>query len=263
MDATAFGCGVFILLIYSQGWLGPLIGYGDATAAGPIIRVIYFPAYAAGLFLVATSLPRTIEGIVRSPLLVLLLMLTAASWFWSIDPSATIRRFVALAFTTLGGVALAARFRWPTFVEVCAAAFAILAVLSLLVALGVPSWGRMADVFPGAWRGLWIEKNNLGGNMSVGFSFCVAAAVMVRERRWLWSGFAVLCVALIAASTSKTALVTLVLSMGCLVFVWLVRRGPAMGVAMAWTALLGVMLAVGSRCSRPTRCSRCSARTPP
>ena len=245
LDAAAFAAGVFILLIYSQGWLGPLIGYGDATAAGPIIRVIYFPAYAAGLFLVATCLPRTVEGFVRSPLLVLLLMLVAASWFWSVDPSATVRRFVALAFTTLGGVALAARFRWPTLVEVCATSFAILAVLSLILAVAMPSWGRMEAVFPGAWRGLWIEKNNLGGNMTVGFALCVAAAVMVPRRRLMWSGFAALCVLLIAASTSKTALVTLALSIGCLVFIGLVRRGREMGVAMAWTAMVGLMLAAG------------------
>ena len=244
LDGLAFACGVFILFIYSQAWLGPLINYGDATAAGPLIRVIYFPAYAATLFLVATALPRTVEGFLRSPLLVALLLLTAASWFWSVDPSATIRRFVALGFTTLGGVALAARFRWPTLTEVCAATFAALAVASVVVALVKPEWGRMSDLFPGAWRGLWLEKNNLGGNMTVGFGFCAAAAALVPQRRWMWAAFALLCMGLVAVSTSKTALVVLALMIGCLVFVWLVRRGPAIGVAMAWLAVVGVTLAI-------------------
>lgn len=244
LDALAFGCGVFLLLIYSQAWLAPLINYGDATAEGPLIRLIYFPAYAASLVLALTALPRTIEGLARSPLLVMLLMLTAASWFWSVDPSATVRRFVALGFTVMGGVVLAARFRWPTLAEVCATAFSILAVASVIVAIVKPDWGRMSELFPGAWRGLWLEKNNLGGNMTVGLGFCAAAAVLVPQRRWLWAAMSGLCILLVGASTSKTALVVLALTLGCLAFVWLVRRGPAMGVAMAWTAVVGVMLAV-------------------
>lgn len=242
IDALAFLSGVFILLIYSQGWLAPLINYGDATAAGSIIRVIYFPAYAAGLFLAGTALVQTLKGVIRSPFLVLLLLVTAASWFWSVDPSATVRRFVAVTFTMMGGVALAARFRWPTLAEVCATAFAILAVLSVLVTLARPQWGLMSEIFPGAWRGLWLEKNNLGGNMTVGFGFCVAAAALVPARRRLWLGFALLCMGLVAVSTSKTALVVLALMIGCLGFVWLVRRGPAAGVAMGWIAVVGATL---------------------
>ena len=242
MDALAFASGVLLVLIYSQGWLGPVMGYGAATQEGPLIRLIYFPAYAAGLFLVLTALPRTIEGLVQSPLLLVLLGLVAVSWFWSVDPSATVRRFVALGFTSLGGVALAARFRWPTFAELVATAFAVLAVLSVLMALAKPEWGLMTREFPGAWRGLWLEKNNLGGNMTVGFGFCVAAAVLAPQRRKMWAAFALLCVLLVAASTSKTSLVVLLLTVGCMGFVWLVHRGPAAGVSAAWAGLVGLFL---------------------
>lgn len=244
LDALAFLCGVFVVLIYSQGWLAPLMGYGSTTTEGPLIRLIYFPAYAAGLVLVFSALPRTLEGIVRSPLLILLLMLTAASWFWSISPDATVRRFVALGFTSLGGVALAARFRWPTLAEVVATAFAVLAICSLLVVLLKPQWGLMTTIFPGAWRGLWLEKNNLGGNMTVGFGFCLAAAILSPQRRKLWGAFALLCVMLIGVSTSKTALVVLALMLGCFGFVWLVRKGPVYGVSGGWTAILGLLLIV-------------------
>lgn len=244
LDVLAFLCGVLVVLIYSQGWLGPLMGYGSTTTEGPLIRLIYFPAYAAGLVLVVSALPRTLEGLIRSPLLILLLMLTAASWFWSISPDATVRRFVALGFTSLGGVALAARFRWSTLAEVVATAFAVLAVCSFLVVLLKPQWGLMTTIFPGAWRGLWLEKNNLGGNMTVGFGFCLAAAILAPERRKLWSLFAFLCVVLVGASTSKTALVVLALMLGCFGFVWLVRKGPIYGVSGGWTAVVGLLLIV-------------------
>lgn len=242
LDALAFVSGVFMVLIYSQGWLAPMMGYGTATSEGALIRLIYFPAYAAGLFLVAGAIPRTILGFAKSPFLVLLLLLVGLSWFWSVDPSATVRRLVALGFTSLGGVALAARFRWPTFAEVVATAFAILVALSFAISVLKPDWGRMSADFPGAWRGLWLEKNNLGGNMAVAFGFCVAAAALVPARRIIWSAAALACVLLLALSTSKTSLVVVLLMIGCLGFVWLVRRGPAVGVATAFTALAGLAL---------------------
>jgi len=243
-DILIFASGVFLILIYSQGWLGAVMGYGSATSEGPLIRLIYFPAYAAGLLLVLSDFPSTLEGAARSPLLLLLLAIVAVSWFWSDDPSSTVRRIVALGFTCLGGLALAARFRWPTLAEVVATAFAILAVASFLMAVFKPAWGTMTQEFPGAWRGLWLEKNNLGGNMTVGFGFCVAAAVLAPQRRRLWIGFAALCLVLVGLSTSKTSLVVLMLMVGCLGFVWLVRRGPAVGVLTAWTAMVGLVLIV-------------------
>jgi hypothetical protein len=36
----------------------------------------------------------------------------------------------------------------------------------------------MTELFPGAWRGLWREKNGLGGNMAFGFCILSAAALL-------------------------------------------------------------------------------------
>lgn len=173
----------------------------------------------------------------------MLLGITAASILWSVDPSATARRLVAIGFTTLGGVALAARFGWRALGELIAAAFLVMAVGSLAVSLAVPDWGRMSEIFPGAWRGLWLEKNNMGGNMAAAFAACCGAAALAPQRRRLWVAAAGLCLLLVLASTSKTALVVLTLGLAALTYVWFVRQGPAWGVAMAWMALVGIGLA--------------------
>src|SRR4029077_11218952 len=112
------------------------------------------------------------------------------SWFWSVAPDQTSRRIFALAFTTLSGAVLAARYSWARLAEALAACFAILAVISLFTGLLVPSIGRMSDTFPGSWRGLWEEKNTFGDNMAMGAAICAAAALLNRSRAWLWWGFA-------------------------------------------------------------------------
>jgi O-antigen ligase len=153
------------------------------------------------------------------------------------------RRFVALFFTSLGGVALAARYRWARLAEIMAIAFAIMCVGSFLVGLGVPSIGRMSDLFPGSWRGLWAEKNALGDNMALFAPAFVAAALLNRRRAKLWWAFFGLAVLLLLLSTSKTSLIALMLGFAAACFIAVVRRGGAIAVAAIYAAVVGVALA--------------------
>ena len=238
----AFAASVFIVLTFSQFWLMPLTGpNGDPEASG-LIRNLFFPAYGAALLMAAARPLQALGAAVRSPLTWLLVAYAFASMIWSIDPETTQRRAVALLFTTIGALVIAARWRWPTLVEVFAAGFAVVVLASYALALLIPSYGKMpANLFPGAWRGVFIEKNALGDHMTLGFIVFAAAAILNPPRRWLWSGFALLALGLVLLSTSKTSLVTLVIGAACLGFVWLARRGPAMGVVTVFAAVTGLV----------------------
>ncbi|HUH24800.1 MAG TPA: O-antigen ligase family protein, partial [Brevundimonas sp.] len=183
-DILAFLASVLIVLIYSQSWGAPLTGYGARSA--DFLRNGYYPAYALAVGLVLTRPGTALQALARSPLMILLLLLAAASFMWSITPDVTLRRVLALLFTTLGGVALASRWRWATLTEIFATAMALMMIISLFLGVLVPDWGRMQEIFPGAWRGLWLEKNALGENMGLAALFMVAAAIMVPARRRLW-----------------------------------------------------------------------------
>ena len=241
-DVAARGAAVFLLLIFSQGWIAPIFGEESLESAGGIIRAAYFPAYLAGLAILVFSLGDMIRVLLRQPFLILLMLLAVASYFWSINGGETVRRVVALGFTTLAGVALAARFRWSELAEVMAIAFGILTVASFLIALGVPRIGVMSEIFPGAWRGVWPDKNALGGNMALFFPAFAAAAIFNPKRKWLWWGIAGLAVLLLLLSTSKTSLVAMLLGMGAMVFIALVRRGPAMAVGMSYAAVVVIFV---------------------
>ena len=241
-DRWAFALGVLMVLIYSQAAVAPLSGEtGDPEASG-LLRALFYPAYAAAIVLIAAVWRRSLLAMLRAPLLIALVVLAASSTFWSVAPEITVRRAVALTLTCLSGVALAARFSWARLSEVLACGFALLAMASLGAGLFVPAIGRMSDLFPGSWRGLWFEKNALGEYMTVGFCVCAAAAALNPDRRRLWGAAAALTVLLVLLSTSKTSLAGLMLASGVLGFVWLVRRGPAAGIAAVW---LGVVLALG------------------
>ncbi|HUO21544.1 MAG TPA: O-antigen ligase [Caulobacteraceae bacterium] len=243
-DVAAFCLSVLIILIYSQAWMAPLFGAAADESASGLIRDMYFPAYGAALAVIALSLKDTGRAMLRQPLLLLILTICSASILWSVAPDATERRIVAITFTTLGGVAVGARYRWSQLAEVLATTFAVLAVLSFLAGAFAPAIGRMTVLFPGAWRGLWQEKNALGGNMTIAFVVFVAAAMLEPRRRRLWGAMAVLAVVLVILSTSKTSLVSLMLGGSAMAFVALARRGPIMGVISSFGAVVVIFAAL-------------------
>ncbi|HXQ13394.1 MAG TPA: O-antigen ligase [Caulobacteraceae bacterium] len=240
IETAAFAAAVFMILTYSQGWELPLSGGGDESGDSALIRTLFLPAYAAGVALVALTPWDTVRGLARQPFLIVIFAIAALSMFWSVSPDQTQRRIFALAFTTLGGVVLAARYSWARLAEVIGAAFVVLAVCSLFTGLFVPAIGRMADIFPGAWRGLWVEKNTFGDNMAQGAAICAAAALLNPKRATLWWAASALCFMLVLMSTSKTSLVSVVLSGAAIGLVWAVRRGPASSVAATWTAVVAL-----------------------
>ena len=187
------------------------------------------------------SLGDSLRAVIRQPLLILILFICCLSILWSVAPDQTERRIVAIVFTTLGGIALGSRYRWSEMAEVLATAFAILATLSFLAGAFIPvrraAWPAF---FPGAWRGLWEEKNAMGGDMAIAFVVFGAAAMLEPRRRRLWGGFAVLALLLVLLSTSKTSLVSLLLGAFAIAFVALARRGPIMGVISSFGAVVAV-----------------------
>ena len=224
-DAIAFTASVLMLLVYAQPWAIFLPDQGVSDTGSAIERAMFFPMYALGLGLIATRPMAALRGLAGQPFLILLLGIAAASTAWSIAPDETSRRVVALIMTTLCGVAIGVRWRWPALVEVLATAFAVLSVVSLFLGALLPDYGRMSEIFPGAWRGLWVEKNAFGGMMTFGVLIFVTAGLLNRRRAALWWPMAALDVALLLLSTSKTSLVALVLGCAVLGFVLLTRRG--------------------------------------
>lgn len=244
-DLAVNGAAVFMVIIFSQGWIMPVMGETVTASAGGIVRLVYFPAYLAGLGILVLHGGTMARMLLRQPFLILLLVLSAASMFWSINSGETLRRVVALTFTSLGGVALAARYRWAELAEVLAVAFGILCLVSFLLALGVPRLGVMDEIFPGAWRGLWTEKNALGNNMALFLPAFMAAAMLNPRRFWLWAGGAGLCLLLLILSTSKTSLLAAGLAVAGFGFVWIVQRGPILAVTATYAAILVLFAAAG------------------
>ncbi|HEX8568982.1 MAG TPA: O-antigen ligase family protein [Caulobacteraceae bacterium] len=235
---TLFVLGALFLM--SNALLTPLFAGPDVADEPGWMRLMWLPVYG-GLAAFACLRAGRMSSVWPAALLTLpLVMLAFASAEGSLMPDVSTRRAVAFSFTTLFGFYLAARFEWRALVEVLATLYFALAVGSAVAALAFPGFGVDGSVHPGAWKGLWLEKNALGAAMARGTLACACAAILAPQRRMIWSGAALLCAGLVLASTSTTGLLGLLLALACLAGIRLLRSGGAGAVLALWLGLVGV-----------------------
>ena len=242
-DKVGCAASVLLILIYAQVWFGIATDYG--SNASDHLGAVFLTGYAISLAMISVKPTVFFRAIRRLPFLIILLTLCTASIYWSIDPEHSSRRVPGLIFTSLGGLALAMRWPWHRFVQMLAISFAVMAAMSLLLGLVFPDLGRMTDIFPGAWRGVWLEKNSLGAMMALGALVQLAAAAMNPQQRVWWISAATLSFCLTLLSTSKTSLLILLMGLSAQAFLVFVKGGPARAIIGTWSAVVAVAAVAG------------------
>jgi O-antigen ligase len=236
------------LFLFSQGLVLLLMSGSEAAAADPhegnaVLRTMFSALHAASLLWVlahARAAARAVRGRLALPLL---LGLAVASTAWSAAPGLTLRRSLALVGTTAFGVFLATRFDTPRLLRHLATALGAAAVLSVAFAVALPAYGVSGGEHAGDWQGIFTHKNMLGQAMVLGtLAFVHLRALLSGGRRWIATGGALLCAALVLMSSSKTALAALLGVLAAAAVFRVLRWKPTLAVA----ALTGVVLAAGS-----------------
>lgn len=238
---------VLILLVFSEGLLPRLLSNEDSVDGSPLLRFLWLPVYATALAGVVWKIKDIAAVCVKLPFLMGLLAVCALSFLWSIDPALSMRRSFAILMTTLAGLYIGTRYNWQTLLRGLAIAWLVVALVSFVVAIAVPSFGRMQEVHVGAWQGLYFEKNQLGGHMARAAIFAGILAIMDRPFRWPWIGMLVLSIALVLLSTSKSSLLGLLVGLGILGAGAWMKQGLQIGLLTLWLAVIvaGAVLTIG------------------
>lgn len=230
---------LFIALILFSGGVLPRLVASEQTAEGsPILRLVWLPIYALTLAAMIWRAGGVIRTAMRLPFLIALMGLALISFLWSIDPALSQRRGVAIFMTCAAGLFIGAHYDWNTLLRLFGLTWLTVAALSFLTALLVPSFGVMDEIHVGAWKGLYYEKNQLGGNMARSALLFGFLALMDKPWRKLWVGALLLAIALVIASTSKTSLLGLVLGLGTLAIAAWMKRSLITGLATLWAGAL-------------------------
>jgi len=212
---------VVLALFLFTGAVIPLLqeqqsgGSEDLVQGNPVSQAVFLMVYAiTSLMLITRSRHfwgRFVRVATQDKLLLLLVGLALVSVFWSAAPGVTLRRDVALLGTTLFGAYFVARYDLKEQLRLLAWAMGIAALLSLVIALALPSYGVANDLRETAWQGIYGGgKNVLGRVMCLSTIIFLLLALDKHSRhRWLlWAG-AGLSAGLVFMSHSATSEVIL------------------------------------------------------
>lgn len=236
--AIELGLTFICLVLFTEGLLPRLFASEYDTDSSAFLRLLWLPVYGLVAIGCLWKFRTMVSLAARMPFLIALLAVTAASFLWSLDPALTQRRSIAVVATSLAGFYLAARYDWRTLLRLMGVVWLFMAVVSIGSVIIAPGFSIMTEVHPGAWRGLWWEKNTLGGHMARAAFLCAFLYILDRPWRPVWGVAVVLCSALVLASTSKTALLGMLLGFGILFAGWVSRKGAAITITGLWTGII-------------------------
>ena len=103
----------------------------------------------------------------RMPFMLGLAARGGLSFLWSIDPPLSQRRGIAIVMTVVAGLYIGTRYEWRDLLRILGLVWVIVAAASFLTGLLNPGFGVMNEIHVGAWKGLYYEKNQMGGHMAV------------------------------------------------------------------------------------------------
>jgi O-antigen ligase len=231
---------VFVILFLMSGaLLAPVFSPDQNPDAVPWLRTMWLPVYGVVALMCLRDPLRMTRVAVGAVMALVLVAWVFASSRWSIHGDITSRRGVALLFTTLFGLWLAARYDWKDIVVMLAWLFLFLAIGSYVVSIFIPSLGSNDPVHPGAWNGLWYEKNQMGGLMTHGALVSAVAALWDAPRRKLWLSACVLCLGAVVMTHSTTSLLGCAVALGTLVAILILRLGGPVALTAVWAGAAG------------------------
>lgn len=240
---SAFVIILFIgIMVFTSG---AVMGYlftdlNELGTVNPMARLLWYPVY---ILVLALSLPKivlVIRAATFSPLIILCVLYCGVSMMWSENQDTTLRRAIALLLTTYIGLTLAAYFSWSRLIQVFASAFLIVAIFSFLLVFMDPARAIMTEIHVGAWRGPFVEKNQLGRVMTLGLIAGMSAYALRPNRWWIWIPTGLICFALVILSTSKTSLLVSLLSIFLFIFLKVYRTNPFTRIPLIFTLVFSV-----------------------
>jgi O-antigen ligase len=215
-----------------------LLGFWDANLPSPLDKAITVLAYGILPLLIIRRWKPCLYVATRDIFLLLLVGVALISIFWSVAPENTIKVSRGLLRSTFLGLYLAVRYTPKEQMRLLLWVFGITALLSLVVALAIPSYGIAMTNNELSWKGILLHKQYLGRMMAIGAVFFLLNALNNHKFRWImWAGCS-LAVALVFLSRSKTSLALSLLALLLLPFLKILKQNYKLAVALLMILLL-------------------------
>jgi exopolysaccharide production protein ExoQ len=167
---------VGVLILSTDAFLTLLIGGNspsDVTRGSPVMRVAWATVYAVTLVRMVRRKNRLSEIVRANRPLCILLGIAAGSFFWSIDPGATLHGAVILFLTTLFALDVTMRYTFTRQIQLIRIALLVVVGLSLVIELALPGLVPGVEYEGAAWHGVFGAKNEFGRITALAVATCM------------------------------------------------------------------------------------------
>jgi exopolysaccharide production protein ExoQ len=240
---------VVSLIHYMGGPLMVILSGGESegdnsigATSYPVLQLLFFINFAISFVLLVLRYKSALYALSKDRFISTLLGVSLLSILWSVVPSVTIVRNVALIGSSLFGLYLASRYSLKEQLQLLAWSFGIAIALSLIFVVILPKYGIMAGTHSGKWRGIFTHKNVLGKSMILSSIIFLLTALSERKHKiLLWSGLG-LSVLLLLMSNSSSSLINFVIIAVVFFAVKVMRLPyPVMVPAIFLLAIVGIL----------------------
>jgi O-antigen ligase len=205
---------------------------------GATYSLIKAGSYVVVFFLAVRRWKQILYIATRDITLCLLVVLAMASFLWSANPASTSIEVRALVRTCILGAYLAAYYTPREQMQLLAWVFGISGLLSVVAALALPAYGIGFVNGVNTWQGILLHKQYLARSMTMGAVLFLLNVFDSKRSRWIaLIGFS-LAIGLILLSTSKSALVFILLSLSLLPLSWFIKQNYKLQVVLYLVSLL-------------------------
>lgn len=205
------------LLFYSGGIPGVLNTFGVSF----IVTALRYSIFFVSAFILLSDFESTKRALRNGRYVWPLVLLTLASFIWSVLPASTIQTlrsdFIPI---TVFGIYLAARFSRKQMFEMLYFSLIATAAVSLFYAAFIPSIGRHAVSGPwsGAWKGISSHKNGFGIDMTAACVFAGIRLLLAKRSKLVYAVILALLFGGILLSQSMSALILSIATLSVIVF---------------------------------------------
>lgn len=216
---------------------------GTTNTDFALIQLFFLAIYFICFGLLVLRWKTTIQVITKDLYVWLLFAIAAFSIYWSTDPTMTKSRVIALFGTLICSLYLASRYSLKEQLDLLVWTFGIVAVTSFLLAVAVPSYGKMGGVHFGKWRGIYNHKNVLGKLMAPSIIVFLLMVIKGEGKRLIYSCGLSLSVLLMIMSKSSSPLLNLIILLCALWCFRILRwRSDFMLTTLLGTSIIAIIL---------------------
>ncbi|MBW4686908.1 MAG: O-antigen ligase family protein [Komarekiella atlantica HA4396-MV6] len=187
---------VILLILTSDCRLHPLLDQ--------LVKIASYPTVA--LLIIRQPLGRVAYVVTRDWSLIILCLFACSSIFWTENTQETATQLKSLFRTTLLGTYLAVRYSPREQMRLLSWVVGIAAILSLVFAVAMPSYGTAISNNVFVWQGIYAHKQYLARAMTVGSMVFLIALLVSRKYWWLKLVILFIMLLLLWKSTSRTGI---------------------------------------------------------